>query len=666
MMPVQLFNRLRIFAATLSLAILSSPCHAQSCSSDVNGDGRVDGADLALVLSQWGICSTTVTSVAPLHGTVQGGTVLTISGTGFASTSSVTVGGSLCSEVTVLSPTLIRATTPPGAAGPAPIAVTSSSGTGLAPSPFTYVVQGVQSITPSSGLYTGGTPITVIGQFLGGTTSVTFGGVPATAVTVVDANTVTAITPPGSVGAVDVVVAGSKGIITIPGGFSYSTTPLSVNAITPNQGPTTGGTPIVLTGTGFELVTNVTIGGSSVSDLVIQSSTTLTATTPAGTQGPRDLVVTTPWSQASIQSAFTYFSAPSISTVTPTNGLPTGGTPITISGSGFLGTTSVTIGGVPASSVTVVDANTIRALTPPGVEGSRPVSVVSPGGAATLANGFTYATWFTVLEQLPNAAVVPNELLRCAILDTGLPWRVRDITTGIELVLIPPGTFSMGCSPSNAFACETNENPVHLVTLTNPFYIARYELTQAQWSARMGSNPSAFQSPSAEVPSSQVPSRPVEGVTWDAAQTYLAGTGLRLPSEAEWEYACRAGTTTAFHGFSGWPSGTNDDTLITASAWLSSNSGSQTRPVGQLAANGFGLHDMAGNASEWVNDAYSVYGANPVTNPQGGSQTSVLRVRRGGFAYSPSRWARSSKREVDGRDNPNPMWLSGFRVARNP
>ena len=659
MMTVQLFNRLRIFAATLSLAILSSPCHAQSCSSDVNGDGRVDGADLALVLSQWGICSTTVTSVAPLHGTVQGGTVLTISGTGFASTSSVTVGGSLCSEVTVLSPTLIRATTPPGAAGPAPIAVTSSSGTGLAPSPFTYVVQGVQSITPSSGLYTGGTPITVIGQFLGGTTSVTFGGVPATAVTVVDANTVTAITPPGSVGAVDVVVAGSKGIITIPGGFSYSTTPLSVNAITPNQGPTTGGTPIVLTGTGFELVTNVTIGGSSVSDLVIQSPTTLLATTPPGTQGPRDLVVTTLWSQASVTAAFTYFRAPTITAISPNTGLPLGGTPITISGTNLLGTTSVTVGGVPATSVTVLSANTVRAITPAGSEGVRPVALTTPGGTVTIAAGFTYATWFTVLEQFPDPAVVTNDMLRCAILDTNLPWRVRDNSTQIELLLVPPGTFEMGCAPSTGYACNADETPAHTVTLTRPFYIGRYEVTQTQWIARTGSNPSNFRAPFFP----EDLNRPVDSVSRTATLSFLQGTGLRLPTEAEWEFAYRAGTPTAFHSMPGYPNGTNNESLRVNIAWVDTT---PTRAVGTKSANGLGLHDMSGNVAEWVSDWYSstYYASSPTIDPTGpAGGVGILRGGSIGYYLPQVKDVRSSVRYPDlSRDDRD----KGFRVARNP
>jgi hypothetical protein len=102
--------------------------------------------------------------------------------------------------------------------------------------------------------------------------------------------------------------------------------------------------------------------------------------------------------------------------------------------------------------------------------------------------------WYTVLEQTPNASVVPDATLRAAIFATNLPWRVRDTGTQMEMMLIPPGTFQMGCiMGSNQYGCYSYEQPVHQVTLTNAFYLGRYEVTQSQWLARMGSNPSYFQ-----------------------------------------------------------------------------------------------------------------------------------------------------------------------------
>ena len=275
-------------------------------------------------------------------------------------------------------------------------------------------------------------------------------------------------------------------------------------------------------------------------------------------------------------------------------------------------------------------------------------------------------SWATLIGFLPDPAVVTDATLRASIISTGLPWRVRDTATQIELVLIPPGTFQMGCSPSNQYGCNGDESPVHTVTLTNAFYMGRYEVTQAQWTARMGSNPSNFQSASAQVPAEQVPHRPVERVSWNTIQGFLSATGMRLPTEAEWEYAYRAGTTTAFHSMPGYPSGTNDDNQLGAIAWFSSNSASQTRPVGQKAGNGFGLHDMSGNVWEWVNDRYSstYYASSPSVNPPGPSSGSS-RVLRGGSWSGSSGFCRSSRR-VDGAPSDDYSINYGFRVARAP
>ena len=490
--------------AALALAFAAAPAaHAQTaCDADLTGDGKVDGDDLAVLLIQWGNCPANITSVSPAQGSVLGGTVITITGTGLASTSAVRVGGVLCTNLTVLSATQVRATTPAGAAGQAAIEVTTPAGTSLAPTPFTYVVQSVTSITPSSGPFSGGTAITITGQFLAGTTSVTIGGVPATNVVAVSSTTVTAVTPAGSVGAANVVVTGAKGAVTVLGGFTY---------------------------------------------LAVQA---------------------------------------------------------------------------PA--------------------------------------------WATLIEATPDPAVVTDANLRAAIAATGWAWRVRDNASQIEMLLVPPGTFNMGCSASNSFGCTSDENPVHAVTLTNAFYIGRYEVTQAQWTARMGSNPSSFQSASAEVPAAQVPNRPVESVSWNTVQGFLTATGLRLLTEAEWEYACRAGTTTAFHSMPGFPNGTNDDSQVGNIAWFGANSANQPRPVGGKAANALGLHDMSGNVLEWVNDWYSsaYYASSPSTNPPGPA-TGPSRVLRGGsWATADTYGLRSSY-----RPNVTPgaaLYIFGFRVARNP
>jgi formylglycine-generating enzyme required for sulfatase activity len=277
--------------------------------------------------------------------------------------------------------------------------------------------------------------------------------------------------------------------------------------------------------------------------------------------------------------------------------------------------------------------------------------------------------WATVLEFAPDPAVVTDAALREAIVATELPWRVRDNASQIEMLLVPPGTFAMGCSPSASAGCAGHENPVHAITLTNAFYLGRYEVTQAQWTAVMGSNPSGFYLPSKLVPADQVPLRPVEAVSWNAIEDFNAETGLRLPTEAEWEHAFRAGTTTAFHSFAGYPNGTDDDTLVGNIAWwgggFGGNSGSETRPVGQRQPNALGLHDMSGNVSEWVNDWWSstYYQSSPSSDPPGPS-TGEYRSVRGGHWNSPSVECRASYR---GALWPTTVYsITGFRAARSP
>jgi formylglycine-generating enzyme required for sulfatase activity len=281
----------------------------------------------------------------------------------------------------------------------------------------------------------------------------------------------------------------------------------------------------------------------------------------------------------------------------------------------------------------------------------------------------TVPSWATLIEAQPDPAVVWDADLRAAITATGLAWRVKDTATQIEMLLIPSGSFEMGCSASQLSSCYSDESPVHTVTLTNAFYLGRYEVTQAQWQARMGSNPSFFQSASVQVSAAQVPNRPVEQVSWNmVAGTggFMAQTGMRLPTEAEWEYAYRAGTTTAFHGFTGYPNGTNDDSLVGTIAWYSSNSNSQTRPVGGKAGNGFGLHDMSGNVWEWVHDWYSgsYYASSPAQNPQGPT-FGTYRVSRGGSRNNAGA-LRASNRRDDGVPPGVPVDYIGFRAARNP
>jgi formylglycine-generating enzyme required for sulfatase activity len=265
--------------------------------------------------------------------------------------------------------------------------------------------------------------------------------------------------------------------------------------------------------------------------------------------------------------------------------------------------------------------------------------------------------WAVSIAMEPDPAVIVDQKIRDRIRATGYAWHVRDSATGIEFVLVPPGVFRMGCSASTGSQCPSDEYPVREVTLTRPFYVSRTEVTQGQWAATMSSNPSSFQE------YSDSPSRPVESVTWNSVQDFLAQSGARLLTEAEWEYAYRAGTTTAFHGTPSLPAGSSSDASISAIAWQSNNAAGQTNRAGVLQPNGFGLHDMGGNVWEWVADFYGTYGDSSQTDP-GGPAVGASRVVRGGAWNSSTDFVRSSKRGgLDPRSSASNL---GFRIARNP
>ncbi|MFM1889685.1 MAG: hypothetical protein RLZZ565_442, partial [Planctomycetota bacterium] len=258
--------------------------------------------------------------------------------------------------------------------------------------------------------------------------------------------------------------------------------------------------------------------------------------------------------------------------------------------------------------------------------------------------------WATVLEWAPDPLVVTDAGLRAEIVATGLPWRVRDTVSQVEMLLVPPGTYDMGCAPlPPTFTCVSDTTPAHEVTLSEAFYLGRYELTQAQWTAVMGNNPSQFLSPE----------RPVERVSWNQIQGFESATGLRLPTEAEWEYACRAGTQTRYSN------GSNDPESVGAIAWFEGNSNASTRFVGQKAANRLGFHDMHGNVSEWCEDWYSsiYYESSPEIDPPG-PEGGTFKVHRGGS------WNGSALNvDSSGRGKTGPTITDdriGVRLARTP
>ena len=257
----------------------------------------------------------------------------------------------------------------------------------------------------------------------------------------------------------------------------------------------------------------------------------------------------------------------------------------------------------------------------------------------------------------------PTILLTAALLSvfgvSGLraaeaPKKTYTNSIGMEFVLIPAGTFQMGCS-SEAEECGDDEKPRHSVTISKPFYLGKYEVTQAQWEAVMGNNPSVYKG--ADLP--------VSTVSWVDARMFVEKLNAkeghnryRLPTEAEWEYAARAGSATAY-GFG------DDPGQLGHYAWYADNADEEPHPVGRKRPNAWGLFDMHGNVYEWVQDYYGDYGPGAVTVPRGPEGVGEQSVRRGGSWNDPAEFCRSAFRSskkpglhFDSED--------GFRLALTP
>jgi formylglycine-generating enzyme required for sulfatase activity len=217
-------------------------------------------------------------------------------------------------------------------------------------------------------------------------------------------------------------------------------------------------------------------------------------------------------------------------------------------------------------------------------------------------------------------------------------------SSGMEFAYVPAGSFQMGSGNG-----DPNEQPVHQVSFARGFYVGRYEVTQAQWQKVMGNNPSTF--------SSCGENCPVEQVSWDEVQEFIKklnaqtdGYQYRLPSEAEWEYACRAGTTGDYAG---------DPNSM---AWYTSNADYKTHPVGQKQANAWGLYDMHGNVSEWVMAyQYNNYDGAPTDGSARSKAVSDDRMQRGGSWTFDAKRLRSAQRSEAPHDY---RWKDiGFRLV---
>ena len=295
------------------------------------------------------------------------------------------------------------------------------------------------------------------------------------------------------------------------------------------------------------------------------------------------------------------------------------------------------------------------------------------------------ASWEAVLEAdnrevLGTFVHVYGKVAAVADLVEQAKGRLKELSPilGMEFMWIPPGEFRMGSTGSLTGYLE---EPVTQVRISRGFYLGKHEVTQGQWEAVMGSNPSHFKNCGGDCP--------VESVSWEDVQAFIrrlnewdGGGKYRLPTEAEWEYAARAGTQTDTHAGDLRIQGKRNAPLLNGIAWYGGNSGvnyeggwdcsereeKQYRsercgphPVGRKAPNAFGLYDMLGNVWEWVGDWYGEYPGGRVTDPVG-PRSGSYRVIRGGSWFNYARYCRSANRNYN---SPGHRYFNlGFRLLR--
>jgi formylglycine-generating enzyme required for sulfatase activity len=228
---------------------------------------------------------------------------------------------------------------------------------------------------------------------------------------------------------------------------------------------------------------------------------------------------------------------------------------------------------------------------------------------------------------------------------------------GMEFALIPSGEFLMGCSHGD-IDCNENELPQHKVKITKSFYMGVFEVTQGQWEKVMRNNPSYFSKCGLDCP--------VESVSWDDTQVFiqklckmenLNPCTYRLPTEAEWEYSARAGTSTKYY----WGESLDESYL-----WYKKNSGKQTHPVGKKKPNLFGLYDMIGNIDEWVQDWYEekYYAKSPSNDPKGFESGGSHLFRGGSWDSIESRSRVSARIGLTGFKLDFKAYGIGFRLIK--
>ena len=350
----------------------------------------------------------TVSAVRPATGPAEGGTTVTITGSGFTGATAVDFGATAASFI-VASNTSIKAKSPAEAVGTVDVTVTTPDGTSaIGPDDkFTFTPPIVSAMRPDTGPAAGGTTVTITGSGFTGATAVDFGATAASFI--VTSNTsIKARSPAEAVGTVDVTVTTPDGTSATGAADKFTFTAASVTGVSPRSGRATGGTTVTVAGSGFTSATAVDFGSTPAWSFTINSDTSITAVSPGELPGQVDIIVTTPGGASLPRPAdtFTFLVVPTVvKAVNPKSGPANGGTSVTITGSHFTGATTVYFGTIPAKSFVVTTDDSITAVSPAEGSGKVDVVVTGPGGTSTpkRADRFTFLTPPTVTRITPTS-----------------------------------------------------------------------------------------------------------------------------------------------------------------------------------------------------------------------------------------------------------------------
>ncbi len=397
-----------------------------------------------------------ISSVSPSTGSSGGGTTVNIIGSNFITGATVKFGTVAGTGVIVNSSTSITVIAPAGSVGTDDVTVTTVAGTSAVNSndKFTYTnAPTVTNISPTTGALSGGTSVAVTGaNFVSGVT-VNFGSNAATSVVVNSATSITAVAPAGVLGTVDVTVVNSGIVSALSSAdhFSYVAVP-TVTGINPTLGSIAGGTPVTVTGTNFGAGATVHFGGTLGTSVVVASSTSLTVLSPAESIGTQHVTVTTGGGTSAISSAdqFSYVGAPTITGISPTIGVGSGGNSVTITGTNFVVGSTVQFGTNAAASVVINSSTSITAISPSGSLGTVDITVTTGSGtsATSTADQFTY-------ENLPTVT---------GISPTGGPTASGTMVTITGTNFFAGTTVSFGATPATSITI----NSLTSITATAP------------------------------------------------------------------------------------------------------------------------------------------------------------------------------------------------------